>query len=374
MIPYSTQCIEEDDIEVVTQAMRHEWLTGGPKVKAFEEKFARYVGAKYAVAMSNCTAVLHAACAVIGVGKGDEVITSANTMASSANAVLYCGGHPVFADIDPRTYNINPKDIRKKITKQTKAIIAVDYAGQPCDLNEILDIAKQYDLVVVEDAAHAAGASYKGRKVGSVSDLTVFSFHPVKTMTTLEGGMITTDNEEWYRKLLLFRTHGICRTKEMMDEHGPWFSEQILLGYNYRLTDVQSALGINQLKKLDRFVNRRCECAAYYDKELKDLPGIVLPYQAKGCFSSYHLYPILVNPEYRKELYQKLRESDIGVGVHYYPVYLHKFYQENGYDNVCCPISEEFYARELTLPAHPKITNDDLLYIVSTIKKIWKHM
>jgi len=369
VIQYSTQLIEQDDIDSVSKAMVHEWLTCGPRVREFEEKFASYVGAKYAVAMSSCTAVLHAACSVIGIKPGDEVITTPNTMASSANCVLYCGGRPVFADIEKDTYNIDPVEIIKKINPHTKAIVAVDYAGQPCKLDIIKEIVRERRLVLIEDAAHAAGASYRGRKVGSISDMTVFSFHPVKTMTTLEGGMITTNNEKWYDYLRLFRAHGIIRTDEMMEKEGPWFSEQIFLGYNYRLTDVQCALGISQLKKLDRFIARRREIAERYDKELAGIDGLILPKQDEGSFTSYHLYPVLVDANRRKELYLKLREVGIGVGVHYYPVYKHKYYQDIGYGDVCCPVAEDFYARELTLPCQPRMSDDDVSYVIDEIKR-----
>lgn len=370
MIQYSTQLIEDDDINSVVKAMREDWLTGGPGVDEFEHDFASYVDAKYAVAMSNCTAVLHASCNIINIQKGDEIITSPITMASSANAALYCGGRPVFADIDPNTYNINPHEVEKKITDKTKAIVAVDYAGQPCNLDALKEIAVEHNLILIEDSAHAAGASYKGKKVGSISDLTAFSFHPVKTMTTLEGGMVTTNRKDWYEKLKLFRAHGIIRTQEMMEKEGPWFSEQIFLGYNYRLTDVQCALGRSQLKKLDRFVSRRRECAKFYDENLKEISSIVIPHQDEASRSSYHLYPVLVPKERRREIFIKMREAGIGVSVQYYPVYKHKYYQEIGYRDVCCPVAEDFYAREITLPAHPKITNNDLQYIVDTLKKI----
>lgn len=370
MIQYSTQCIEQDDIDVVAEAMKQEWLTGGPTVVEFESRFAEYVGAKYAVAMSSCTAALHAACYVIGIHEGDEVITTPNTMASSANAAWYCGGRPVFADIEKDTYNIDPVEIEKKITSRTKAIVAVHYSGQPCKMDAIHAIAKKHNLIVIEDAAHAAGAEYKGQKIGGLSDMTAFSFHPVKTMTTCEGGMVTTNDEALYEQLKLFRVYGIVRTPEMMEKEGPWFSEQIFLGYNYRLTDVQCALGMNQLKKLDRFIARRREIARRYDEELADLPNVVLPKQDKEGKSSYHLYSILVDADKRRDLYMRFREAGIGVGVQYYPVYKHRFYQENGYRDVYCPISEEFYTRELTLPAHPKVSDADLNYIIDTARKL----
>ncbi len=370
MIPYSTQCIEEDDIQAVAEALKKEYLTGGPTVNEFEEKVAEYVGAKYAVAVSSGTAALHAACAVIGLQEGDEVITTPNTWISSSNAVLYCGGAPVFADIDKDTYNINPCEIEKKITKKTKAIIAVHYAGQPCDMEGIHEIAKNNQLLVIEDAAHAIGAIYKGNKVGSLSDMTVFSFHPVKQMTTCEGGMITTNNKQLYEKLKLFRAYGMVKTEEKMMQEGPWFSEQMSLGYNYRLSDVQCALGISQIKKIEKLVRRRREIAQIYDNELQGLSEIVLPKQSSDGISAYHLYPVLVNKSKRKTLYMQYREAGIGVGVHYYPVYKNSYYQQKGYSNVCCEVSEQFYERELSLPIHYKISDNDLDYIIETTKKL----
>ncbi len=370
MIPYSTQCIEADDIKAVAEALSKEYLTCGPTVDEFEEKAAKYVGAQYAVAVSSGTAALHAACTVAGVQEGDEVITTPNTWVSSANAVLYCGGRPVFADIDKDTYNIDPEEIEKKITKHTKAIIPVHYAGQPCDMDWIHEIARQHHLVIIEDAAHAIGTTYKGNRIGSLSDMTVFSFHPVKQMTTCEGGMITTNNEELYEKLKLFRAYGMVKTEEQMRKEGPWFSEQISLGYNYRLSDVQCALGISQVSKLDKLIARRREVAKVYDVELAHLQGIILPRQSEEGVSAYHLYPIQVEAGRRKELYGKFREAGIGVGVHYYPVYKNAYYQGIGYSSVRCRVSEEFYERELTLPAHYKISDNDLDYIVETTKKL----
>lgn len=372
MIPYSTQCIEEDDIQAVTDALQKEYLTGGPTVHEFEQKVCQYVGAKYAVAVSSGTAALHAACAVIGIQEGDEVITTPNTWVSSANAVLYCGGKPIFADIDQDTYNINPDEIEKKISKQTKAIIAVHYAGQPCNMGQIHKIAKEHGLFVIEDAAHAIGATYKNKKIGSLSDMTVFSFHPVKQMTTCEGGMVTTDNEELYEKLKLFRAYGMVKTEDKIQQEGPWFSEQMSLGYNYRLSDVQCALGISQVKKIDKLVARRREIAKVYDTELKDISGAILPKQSIDSVSAYHLYPIQVNANKRKELYVKFREAGIGVGVHYYPVYKNAYYRQIGYGKVYCEVSEQFYSRELTLPIHYKVSDQDLDYILEITKKLLK--
>lgn len=370
MIPYSTQCIEQDDIQAVTEALKREFLTGGPTVNEFEERAARYVDAKYAVAVSSGTAALHAACAVAGVQEGDEVITTPITWVSSANAAFYCGGRPVFADIDKMTYNIDPSEIEKKITDHTRAIIPVHYAGQPCDMKRIHEIARQYHLFVIEDAAHAIGAVYRGNKIGSLSDMTIFSFHPVKQMTTCEGGMITTNNEELYERLKLFRAYGMVKTEEQITKEGPWFSDQMSLGYNYRLSDVQCALGISQINKLDRLIARRREIARIYDAELKQLNGVILPEQHEDGTSAYHLYPIQVNPDKRRDLYLQFREAGVGVGVHYYPVYKNTYYQKNGYSNICCKASEEFYERELTMPIHYKVSDNDLDYIIETAKKI----
>lgn len=254
MIPYGRQTIEEDDIQAVVDVLRSDYLTTGPKIAEFEKMVADYVGAKYAVAISNGTSALHAACYAAGIKPGDEVITTPLTFAASANCVLYCGGTPVFADVDPKTYNIDPEDIRRKITDKTKAIIAVHLAGQPCDMDEIHKIADEHHLIVIEDGAHALGSVYKGKKVGSLSDMTTFSFHPVKPITTGEGGMIVTDNEEFYQKMILFRSHGITRDEKLMTRNdGPWFYQQLDLGFNYRITDIQCALGCSQMKKLDRF-------------------------------------------------------------------------------------------------------------------------
>ena len=370
MIPYSTQCIEDDDIQAVVNALKNEYLTGGPTVEKFEKKIAEYVGAKYAVAVSNGTAALHAACYVLGIHENDEVITTPNTWVSSANAVLYCNGRPVFADIDKDTYNINPDKIEEKITSHSKAIIAVDYAGQPCDLDRIIEIAKENNLYVIEDAAHAIGAKYKGRMIGSIADMTIFSFHPVKQMTTCEGGMITTNNKQLYEKVKLFRAYGMVKTETQKQQEGAWFSEQMSLGYNYRLSDVQCALGISQINKIDKFVERRRQIAKVYDYELRNMKGLVLPEQSENVISSYHLYPILVDANIRKRLYTQFREAGIGVGVHYYPISRNEYYQRIGYNDVYCNVAENFYRRELTLPIHYKVSDKDLDYIIETVKKL----
>ncbi len=376
-IPYGRQWIDEDDIRAVVDVLRSDYLTTGPKTAEFEKAFANYVGVKYAVAVSNGTAALHAAVFAAGIGPGDEVITTPITFAASANCVLYMGGRPVFADIDHDTYNINPQEIRKKITKKTKAIIPVHFTGQPVNLDEIHAIAREHHLIVIEDAAHALGATYQGKKIGGLSDLTTFSFHPVKHITTGEGGMITTNNPEFYRKLLLFRSHGITRDSSLLGQNdGPWYYEQQLLGYNYRMTDIQAALGISQLKKLDQFIQRREEIVRQYNEAFQKLSGLNLPYQLGNTRSSWHLYIIRVNPGQslvsRDGLFAGLTERNIGVNVHYIPVYRHPYYQNSGYPNGLCPEAEEFYARAISLPLFPKMTDRDVTDVIDTILDLLK--
>lgn len=374
-IPYGRQWIDEEDINAVVETLRGDYLTTGPKIKEFEEKLAQYVGAKYAVAISNGTAALHAACFVAGVKEGDEVITSPITFAASANCVLYMGAKPVFSDIDPKTYNIDPKDIKRKITKNTKAIIPVHFTGQPCDMDEIFNIAREYDLTVIEDGAHALGAEYKGKKVGSMGDMTTFSFHPVKHITTGEGGAITTDSEELYKKLLLFRTHGITRnSQEMINNEGPWYYEQQYLGYNYRITDFQSALGVSQLNKSDRFLNIRRQYIRQYNIAFEGLSEIITPYQLEGTDSSWHLYIIKLRLERlkcgRREIFEELLKRKIGVNVHYIPVYYHPFYKQLGYQKGLCPNAEELYERIITLPLFPGMEEEEIEYVISNVKEV----
>ncbi len=373
-IPYGRQSISEEDIQEVVNILRSDYLTTGPTVTEFERQVAEYVGAKYAVAVSNGTAALHIACLAAGIGKGDEVITSPITFAASANCVLYCGGTPVFADIKEDTYNIDPEDIERKITSRTKAIIPVHYTGQPCEMDAIHDIAKKHNLIVIEDGAQVISGEYKGKKVGSISDMTTFSFHPVKPLTTGEGGMVTTNSEELYEKLKLFHTHGITREESLMQRNdGPWYYEQLELGYNYRITDIQCALGISQLKRLDDFAKHRRMLAARYDKGFERVEHIVTPYQHPDCLSSYHLYMIQVPTDVRKEVFEELRKAGIGVNVHYIPVYKHPYYQANGYQNVCCPNAETFYAGAITLPLFADMTLEQVDYVVEkTIEIVTK--
>lgn len=370
-IPYGRQTIEEDDIQAVVDVLCSDYLTTGPAIAEFEKKVCEYTNTKYAVAISNGTSALHAACFAAGIGEGDEVITTPITFAASANCVLYCGGTPVFADIDPKTYNIDPEDIKRKITSKTKAIIAVHMAGQPCDMDAIHAIAKEHHLLVIEDGAHALGAEYKGKKIGGLSDMTTFSFHPVKPITTGEGGMIMTNDEKLYERLMLFRSHGITRDpKLLLHDEGPWFYEQQELGYNYRITDIQAALGANQMKKLDRFITRRRELVARYNEAFAENKDIVTPYQLPETNSGWHLYIIQVPNSNRREVFEKLRKEGIGVNVHYIPVYMHPYYRAHGYADVCCPNAEEVYAHMISLPLYPGLTDEQQDEVIEKVLRI----
>lgn len=372
-LPYSKQFLDNDDIESVIKVLKGDYLTTGPAINQFEEKIAKYVGAKYAVAFSNGTAALHGACFAAGIGEGDEVITTPITFVASANCVLYQGGKVVFADIDSKTYNIAPNEIEKKITNKTKAIIPVDFTGQPADLEKIIEIAKRRELIVIEDAAHALGASYKNKKVGSISDMTMFSFHPVKHITTGEGGMIVTNNEEYYERLLLFRSHGITRdTSRLQENHGPWYYEMHALGYNYRMTDIQAALGTSQMNKLDNFVNKRREIATHYNNAFKDIPQVEIPFQSSNGNSSWHLYIIRLRTESlvadRKEIFEDLQRQNIGVNVHYIPVHLLPFYQQLGYEKGSLVNAENLYKEIITLPLFPAMNERDIEDVISAVK------
>lgn len=298
-LSYGQQTIEEDDIAAVVEILRSPFLTQGPKVEEFEQAVADYVGAKYAVAFSNGTTALHGACYAAGISNGDEVITTPITFVATSNAVLYCGGTPVFADIDERTYNIDLLEIEKKITSKTKVIMPVDFTGQPVDLDAIMDIARRHNLIVIEDGAHSLGATYKGHKIGSQADMTMFSFHPVKPITTGEGGIITTNSEVFYEKLKLFRSHGISKTPYAI-EQGDWYYEMTELGSNYRMCDIQAALGVSQMHKVDGFIERRREIADLYNEKLAMIPGIILPEQLEETESGWHLYMIQLDSQVLK--------------------------------------------------------------------------
>lgn len=368
-ISYGRQSLDEEDIQAVIETLRSPFLTQGPKVKKFEQAIADYIGVKYAVAFSNGTAALHGACYAAGIGEGDEVITSPITFAASANCVRYVGGTVVFADIDAKTYNIDPAQVRANITDKTKAIIPVDFTGQPVDIDAIMDIAHEHNLVVIEDGAHSLGATYKGRKVGQTADMTMFSFHPVKPVTTAEGGVIVTNNEEYYKKMLQFRSHGIEAT-DYAAEQGGWYYEMTDLGYNYRMTDLQAALGVSQLKKLDSFIARRQEIARQYDEAFKDVPNIVTPTLLDDVASGWHLYMIQLEGVDRKQVFNAMRAANIGVHVHYIPVYWHPYYRDLGYKRGLCPVAEAWYEKALTLPIHPGLTEEQMKKILSELVRV----
>ena len=376
MLPYGKQWIDEDDIEAVVRTLRGDFITQGPAIAAFERAVADYVGARYAVAFANGTAALHGACFAAGIGPGDEVITSPITFLASSNCVLYCGGRPSFADIRMDTYNLDPDEVAKRITPRTKAIIPVDFSGQPAEMDRIMALAKERNLVVIEDAAHALGASYDGRKVGAMADMTMFSFHPVKHITTGEGGIIVTDNASFYEKLLLFRNHGMTRDPNKLSAYeGPWYYEMHELGYNYRMTDIQAALGLSQLGKLDKFVELRRSIASTYNEAFAGLEGLVVPYQHPKAESSWHLYVVRWEPQYfrgtRQEIFEAFRERNIGVNVHYIPVYRQPYYRKLGYTE-SCPNAERYYETAISLPIFPKMTAEDVQDVIRSVHRIYE--
>lgn len=375
--PYGRQWIDEKDVKEVVAAIRSDFITQGPKIKRFEDALCQYTGVKYAVAVSSGTAALHIACLAIGIKPGGEVITSSITFAASANCVLYCGGKPVFADIEKDTGNIDSEDIKKKITKKTKAIIPVHYAGHPCDMEKIRDVAKKNGLFTIEDAAHSLGAKYKNSNIGSskYSDMTILSFHPVKHITTGEGGAVLTNQKDFYEKLLMFRNHGITKNKYVNKADGGWYYEMQQLGYNYRITDIQSALGISQLKKLEKFVKIRRKIAEYYNEEFRDNPYFDTPAEKEYARSSYHLFPIKLKNKIiaeKKEVFRKLRNSGLGVQVHYIPVYLHPYYKSLGYKKGLCPKSEDFYNKAISIPLYPLMKQHDTAEVVKKVLKVFQ--
>ena len=370
-LPYGHQAIDGSDIASVASVLKSDWITQGPVVDQFERSVATYCNVRYAVAFSSGTAALHAAYAAGGIEPGDEVITTPMTFAATASAIVYCGGKPVFADIQKDTLNISPAEIKKKITKRTKAIAVVDFAGHPADLDAIRKIAKEHNLLIIEDAAHALGSEYKGKKVGSLSDMTIFSFHPVKAITTGEGGMVVTNRKDFYEKLKIFRSHGIIKRPEK----GAWYYEIETLGNNYRITDFQCALGLNQMKKLKKFIQRRREIVQQYNKAFRSMREIVAPVEKAYAKSAYHIYVIRLRLERllkgRREVFDALRKKGLGVQVHYVPVHFHPFYKKTfGYKQGDFPEAEAYYNEAITLPLFPAMTSAQVKSVVRTVQEV----
>lgn len=405
---YGHQYIDDADCKAVMDVLKSDFLTCGPKIGELEEKLCKVTGAKHAVVCSNDTAALHISCMAAGIGRYgsnpdgtgrtnisdtnggscgnsssetnpngvDEVITTPMTFAASANCALYCGARPVFADIDPETYNIDPASIEAHITEHTKAVVAVDYTGQAVKLDEIKAICKKHNLVLIEDAAHAIGTKYKGQAVGSIADMTTFSFHPVKTITGGEGGAILTDNDEYYQKLLLYRSHGITHDASLMNKEpdGPWYYQQIDLGYNYRMTDIQAALLISQLDKLPSFSKRRKEIVAKYNEAFADNDAIFVQKEIPESDTTRHLYILRLIPEKlkidRRQFFDALGAENIVCNVHYIPVYYFPYYQKMGYKKGLCPNAEKLYDEEITLPLFYAMTDEDVESVIKAVNRI----
>ena len=376
-IYYGRQWIGEDDIRAVEEVLRSDYITCGPKVDEFEQELARYTGAKYAVAVSNGTAALHCACIAAGIGPGDEVITTPLTFAASANCALYCGARPVFADVDPHTYNIDPDSVRAHITEKTKAIVPVDFTGQAVRHDELRALCDEFGLIFIEDAAHAIATKYKGQQVGSLADLTCFSFHPVKTITGGEGGAVTTNDEALYRKLVLAHTHGITHDEaQMLDapHEGPWCYEQISLGYNYRMTDFQAALLVSQLHKVEHFAARRKQIVATYNKAFADMPELILQQEIPESDTCRHLYIIRLALDKltctRRQFFDAMSAENVQCQIHYVPVYWFPYYRSLGYEKGLCPVAEEIYKGIMSIPLYPKMTDQDVEDTIHAVKKV----
>ena len=376
-IYYGRQWIDEDDIKAVSDVLRGDYITCGPHVVSLENKLCEYTGAKHASVVSNGTAALHCACLAAGVKEGDEVITTPLTFAASANCAIYCGARPVFADVDMKTYNIDPESIKARITDKTKAVVAVDFTGQAVKVEEIKKICHDNGLVFIEDAAHSIGTKYNGKQVGSLADMTTFSFHPVKTVTGGEGGAILTNNDEYHTKLVLAHTHGITHDEALMEEaphEGPWYYEQISMGFNYRLTDFQAALIESQMTKLDKFAARRKEIVARYNEAFKDVPGIIIQDEIPESDTCRHLYIIRLDFDVlkctRREFFDAMSAENVQCQVHYVPVYYFPFYKHLGYEKGLCPNAEKIYEGIMSIPLYPKMTDDDVSDVIEAVRKV----
>ncbi len=376
-IYYGCQSIDNEDIKAVVDTLKSPFITCGPKVAEAEYKIADYTGSRYCVVVSNGTAALHCACVAAGIGPGDEVITTPLTFAASANCALYCGAKPIFADVDPETYNIDPKSIEDHITDKTKAIVAVDFTGQAVKIKEIREICKHNNLIFIEDAAHSIGTRYNNEPVGSLADMTCFSFHPVKTITSGEGGAITTNDEELYKKLVLAHAHGIVRDETMMEDaphEGMWYYEQIMLGYNYRMTDFQAALLLNQLKRIDRFKARRDEIVKRYNEAFENIPEIIVQKEIPESDTCRHLYIIQLNLDMltctRRQFFDAMSAENIQCQIHYIPVYWFPYYRHMGYKKGLCPNAEYIYNNIMSIPLYPGMSDQDVEDVVKAIEKV----
>ncbi len=374
---YGRQWVTEEDAEEVKKTLLSDYITCGPKVDEAEKMLCEYTGAKYAVVVSNCTAALHLAADAAGISKGDELITTPLTFMASANCALYCGGKPIFADINPDTYNIDPDSIEAHITPNTKAVVAVDFTGQVVEADRIREICNKHNLVFIEDAAHSIGSSYDGKKVGSIADMTCFSFHPVKTVTCGEGGAILTDNKEYYEKLLLLRSHGMEHDENKMLEgphEGIWYYEQQMLGFNYRMTDIQAALLCSQLKKIDSFIARRKEIVAKYDEAFKNIPEIIVQKNTPKSDTSRHLYIIQLDLDKlnctRRQFFDAMSAENVQCQVHYVPVYWFPYYKSLGYKEGLCPNAEKVYKGIMSIPLYPRLTDKDVDDVIHAVTKI----
>lgn len=375
-LTYGKQYIDEDDIRAVTEVLRGDFLTGGPAVRKLEQHLCEITGARYTVAVSNGTAALHLAALAAGFGEGDEVIVSSITFAASANCVLYCGAKPVFADIRPDTYNIDPDAVRRLITPRTRGIVAVDFTGQAVQHDELEAICREHHLTLIEDAAHAIGTSYRGKPVGSLADMTCFSFHPVKTVTGGEGGAIATNDEALYRRLMRLRTHGITRERDEMvyPSDAEWYHEQIELGYNYRMTDIQAALVNSQMKKLSLFASRRKQLVEKYNEAFSQMPEIFVQREIPESDTTRHLYILRLNTETlrcdRRQFFDGLWAENIHSQVHYLPVYRHPYYEKLGYSAGLCPNAEKYYEEVMSIPLYYSLSDGDAEDVIHAVQKL----
>jgi len=375
LLPYGRQSLDDEDIQAAVDVLKSDWLTTGPKVGEFEERFAAWVGTKHAVSFSSGTAALHASAFAAGLKSGDEAITTPMTFCATANCVLYQDATPVFADVSADTLNLDPREVSKKVSSRTKAVIAVDYAGHPADLIALRELAEQHGLVLIEDACHALGAEHLGKRVGGIADMAVFSLHPVKHLTTGEGGMVTTNDAKLTETLRRFRNHGISSEARQRQASGQWFYEMVLLGFNYRLTDIACALGISQLKKLEANLARRRAIAARYTRAFRELPAVIAPAVREGMEPAWHLYPIRLTLDAlsagRGEVFRALRAENLGVNVHYIPVHKHQYYRERfGYQGGEYPVAEDAYERLISLPMFHAMTDQDLNDVIAAVSKV----